>query len=222
MDTRDVIRRWEEVKGSLPEGVKLVAVSKQVGLEAIKALYEAGQRAFGENRVQELLEKQAALPGDAEWHMIGHLQRNKVRSVAPFASMIHGVDSPRLLEAIDREGERVGRVIPCLLQFRVAEEESKFGMTLEEARALLESETFAGARHARVVGVMSMATFTSDEGKVRGEFRRSRALFELLRRDYFAGDAGFKELSMGMSGDYAWAVEEGSTLVRVGSAIFRP
>ncbi|MDR2414086.1 MAG: YggS family pyridoxal phosphate-dependent enzyme [Odoribacteraceae bacterium] len=221
MDTSEVIKRWREVKESLPVGVKLVAVSKHVPVEVIAALYRAGQRAFGENRVQELARKREALPGDVEWHMIGHLQTNKARVIVPFAAMIHGVDSARLLETIDREGARAGRVVPCLLQFRVASEESKFGMTLDEARELLESAAFARMKHARVAGVMSMATFTLDESRVREEFARSRELFETLKRDYFAGDPGFKELSMGMSGDYLLAVAAGSTLVRVGSALFR-
>jgi pyridoxal phosphate enzyme (YggS family) len=202
--------------------VKLVAVSKRVPVAAIEELYRAGQRAFGENRVQELVEKHEALPGDIEWHVIGHLQTNKVKLVAPFVSLIHGVESLRLLETIDREGERNGRVIPCLLQFHIAAEESKFGLDLAGARALLESERYAGMRHVRVVGVMGMATFTRNEEQVRGEFSRLRELFEVLKRDYFAGDAGFKELSMGMSGDYPLAVEAGSTLVRVGSALFGP
>ncbi|MDR2131474.1 MAG: YggS family pyridoxal phosphate-dependent enzyme [Odoribacteraceae bacterium] len=222
MDVSGIVARWEGVKKSLPGGVKLVAVSKKAPEEAIKELYRAGQRAFGENRVQELVEKHAALPGDIEWHMIGHLQTNKVKLVAPFVSLIHGVDSARLLEVIDREGERNGRVIPCLLQFHVAMEESKHGLNLEEARALLESARYAGTRYARVAGVMGMASFTRDAGRVRGEFARLRELFEVLKRDYFAGDEGFRELSMGMSGDYLLAVEAGSTLVRVGSALFWP
>lgn len=221
MDIDNVTRRWREVKDRLPAGVKLVAVSKHVPVELIAGLYAAGQRAFGENRVQELERKREALPPDIEWHAIGHLQTNKVRLVAPYVSMIHGVDSARLLEAIDREAERAGRVIPCLLQFRVATETSKFGMTEREVRALLESEEFARMKHARVAGVMAMATFTRDEALVRGEFARARELFEALKRDYFADDAGFNVLSMGMSGDYRLAVQEGSTLVRLGSALFR-
>jgi pyridoxal phosphate enzyme (YggS family) len=220
MKTTILTERWHRLVESLPAGTRLVAVSKHVPVAAIEELYRAGQRAFGENRVQELLEKRAALPGDVEWHVIGHLQTNKVRLVAPFASLVHVVDSPRLLEALDREGERAGRVIPCLLQFRVAREETKFGLDLAGARALLEGEVHARARHARFAGVMGMATFTRDEGQVRGEFARLRELFETLKRDYFAGDAGFKELSAGMSGDYRLAIEEGSTIVRVGSALF--
>jgi pyridoxal phosphate enzyme (YggS family) len=172
--------------------------------------------------VRELVEKQALLPKDIAWHLIGHLQTNKVKLVAPFVAMIHGVDSLHLLEAIDREGERNGRVIPCLLEFHVAEEESKFGLDLAGARSLLESGSYARMQHVRVAGVMGMATFTRDANRVRAEFARLRELFELLKREYFVTDAGFKELSMGMSGDYPLAIEAGSTLVRVGSALFHP
>jgi pyridoxal phosphate enzyme (YggS family) len=222
MEATDMIMRWRRLKDELPVGVQLVAVSKRESPEAIETLYRAGQRAFGENRVQELVKKQALLPKDIVWHLIGHLQTNKVKLVAPFVAMIHGVDSLHLLEAIDREGERNGRVIPCLLEFHVAEEESKFGLELPGARALLESEEYVRMKHACVVGVMGMATFTRDAGRVRAEFARLRELFELLKREYFAADAAFKELSMGMSGDYPLAIEAGSTLVRVGSALFRP
>lgn len=209
-----------DIAASLPAGVTLVAVSKTKPAELIAEAYGAGQRVFGENKVQEMAEKHAELPGDIEWHMIGHVQTNKVRLMAPFVSLVHGVDSLKVLETIDKEAARAGRVIPCLLQFHIAREETKFGLTLEEARELLESESYRGMRHARVAGVMGMATNTDDEEQVRREFRGLRATFETLRGEYFAGDAGFREVSMGMSGDYRIAVEEGSTMVRVGSAIF--
>jgi pyridoxal phosphate enzyme (YggS family) len=222
MEIQDLITRWHHLRESLPTGVKLIVVSKRETPESIEALYRAGQRAFGENRVQELVEKQAALPADIEWHLIGHLQTNKVRQVAPFVSLIHGVESARLLETIDREGERVGRIIPCLLQFHVAAEETKFGMDLLTARALLESENYAQMRHVRLAGVMGMATFTNDETRIRIDFDRLHTLFDTLKRDYFPGDDAFKELSMGMSGDYPLAIASGSTMIRVGSAIFHP
>jgi pyridoxal phosphate enzyme (YggS family) len=222
METQDLITRWRHLRESLPAGVTLVVVSKRESPESIEVLYRAGQRVFGENRVQELVEKQALLPADIEWHLIGHLQTNKVRQFAPFVTMINGVESARLLEAIDREGERAGRVIPCLLQFHVAAEETKFGMDLPTARALLDSERLARLRHVRVAGVMGMATFTSDEARVRADFDRLRVIFDTLARDYFPGDDAFKELSMGMSGDYPLAIASGSTMIRVGSAIFRP
>ncbi|MDR1415635.1 MAG: YggS family pyridoxal phosphate-dependent enzyme [Odoribacteraceae bacterium] len=218
----NIVKRWQRLRDELPDGVRLVAVSKREPVEAIETLYRAGQRAFGENRARELAEKHDALPEDIEWHMIGHLQSNKVRLVAPFVTLIHGVDSLHLLEAIDGEGARVGRVIPCLLQFHVAEEESKFGLDPAGARALLESGSYANMRHARLDGVMGMATFTPNEGQVRAEFARLRELFGWLKGEFFAGEESFKELSMGMSGDYPLAVEAGSTLVRVGSALFRP
>ena len=215
-----ITTHWQEVLATLPEGVTLVAVSKTKPVEAIEELYQVGQRVFGENRVQELVAKEEVLPKDMEWHMIGHLQTNKVKYVAPFVSLIHGVESARLLEAVNREGERHRRVIPCLLQFHIATEESKFGLDWPEACQLLESESYRGMQNIRIAGVMGMATFTENERQVRREFAQLRQWFEGLKKAYFAEDAGFREVSMGMSGDYRVAIEEGSTMVRVGSSIF--
>ena len=215
-----IVENLKEIAGSLPEGVKLVAVSKTKPVEAIEEAYEAGQRVFGENRVQELAEKYEILPKDIEWHMIGHLQTNKVKYMAAFVSLIHGVESLKLLETIDKEGRKHDRVIPCLLQFYIASEETKFGLDMEEAKALLESDDYRQMKNVKIVGVMGMATNTDDEGQVRREFHHLKESFDELKATYFAGNPEFKELSMGMSGDYRIAVEEGSTMVRVGSSIF--
>ncbi|WP_294142468.1 YggS family pyridoxal phosphate-dependent enzyme [uncultured Sanguibacteroides sp.] len=216
----DISEHLEQVLNNLPQQVKLIAVSKTKPIEAIEEAYKAGQRVFGENRVQELVEKYEALPKDIEWHLIGHLQTNKVKYVAPFVAMIHGVESLRLLDTINKEGEKNGRVIPCLLQFHIAEEETKFGLNEAEAKELLESEIYGRMKNIHIVGVMGMATFTEDREQVRKEFHHLKTIFDGLRQNYFAHDPAFKELSMGMSGDYPIAVEEGSTMVRVGSFIF--
>jgi len=215
-----IVENLKRIAGSLPEGVKLVAVSKTKPVEAIEEAYEGGQRVFGENRVQELAEKYEKLPKDIEWHMIGHLQTNKVKYIAAFVSLIHGVESLKLLETIDKEGKKHNRVIPCLLQFHVASEETKFGLDMDEARALLDSEEYKNMKNVRIVGVMGMATNTDDEARIRREFHHLKVIFDELKKSYFTEDPGFKELSMGMSGDYTIAVKEGSTMVRVGSAIF--
>jgi hypothetical protein len=167
-----------------------------------------------------MLEKRDALPGDIEWHLIGHLQSNKVKYIAPFVRMIHSVDSLRLLEEIDRQAEKAGRVIDCLLQFHVATEETKFGLDESEAIALLESPAFRGMRHVRICGIMGMASFSENTALVRSEFRKLKAIFSHLKAAFFPNEASFCELSMGMSGDWRIAVEEGSTMVRIGSLIF--
>lgn len=215
-----IAENLKQIADSLPEGVKLVAVSKTKPVEAIEEAYNAGQRVFGENRAQELAEKYEVLPKDIEWHLIGHLQTNKVKYVAGFVAMIHGVESLKLLETIDKEAKKHNRVISCLLQFHVAQEETKFGLNMEEAKALLESESYAEMKNVRIEGVMGMATNTENLTQVREEFRHLRRIFEELKQQYFADKPEFKELSMGMSGDYLIAVEEGSTMVRVGSSIF--
>lgn len=215
-----IAENLKQIADSLPEGVKLVAVSKTKPVEAIEEAYNAGQRVFGENRAQELAEKYEVLPKDIAWHLIGHLQTNKVKYVSGFVTMIHGVESLKLLEAIDKEAKKHNRVISCLLQFHVAQEETKFGLDMEEAKALLESESYANMRNVRIEGVMGMATNTENLVQVREEFRRLKGIFEELKQRYFADKPEFKELSMGMSGDYKIAVEEGSTMVRVGSSIF--
>ena len=209
-----------EIRDALPENVKLVAVSKTKPNEDIMEAYQAGQRIFGENKVQELVTKYESLPRDIEWHMIGHLQRNKVKYIAPFVSLIHGVDSFRLLKAIHKEGEKQGRVLRCLLQFHIAEEETKFGLSLEEAEEMLNSEEFQNLQFVRIDGVMGMATFTDDIDQVRREFKGLSTIFEQLKKNYFKDAPHFIERSMGMSGDYKIAVEEGSTMVRIGSDIF--
>ncbi len=210
----------KQVKETLNEGVCLVAVSKTKPNEAILEAYQAGQRVFGENKVQELVKKQEELPKDIEWHFIGHLQTNKVKYIAPFVSLIHGVDSLKLLKTVNKEGRKNKRVIPCLLQFHIAEEESKFGLDLEEAKALLSSPDFAGLEFVEIRGVMGMATYTDDSEQLQKEFRSLKGYFHHLKKLYFQNQASFAEISMGMSGDYQFAVEEGSTMVRVGSKIF--
>lgn len=210
----------KQVKEALNEGVCLVAVSKTKPNEAILEAYQAGQRVFGENKVQELVKKQEELPKDIEWHFIGHLQTNKVKYIAPFVSLIHGVDSLKLLKTVNKEGRKNKRVIPCLLQFHIAEEESKFGLDLEEAKALLSSPDFAGLEFVDIRGVMGMATYTDDSEQLQKEFRSLKDYFHHLKKHYFQNQASFAEISMGMSGDYQFAVEEGSTMVRVGSKIF--
>lgn len=210
-----------ELRSALtPHHVTLVAVSKTQPPERIMELYAQGQRIFGENRPQELVAKRAALPDDIEWHLIGHLQTNKVRLVAPFVHMIHSVDSLRLLEEIERQAARCGRLIDCLLQFHIAQEETKFGLNETEARALLESAEYAAMRHIRLCGVMGMASFSEDMNLVRSEFQDLRKIFGRLKSHYFAEQQQFRHLSMGMSSDWRIAVEEGSTMVRVGSALF--
>ncbi len=200
--------------------VALVAVSKTQPPERVLELYHQGQRIFGENRAQELVAKAAELPNDIVWHLIGHLQTNKVKLVAPVVSMIQSVDSLRLLEEIERQAAAHNRVIDCLLQFHIANEETKFGLSESEACSLLESDAFRRMTHVRICGVMGMATFTNDQEHVRGEFRHLRAIFERLRTQYFPDAPYFREISMGMSSDWPIAAEEGATMVRIGSLIF--
>ncbi|MDP4183627.1 MAG: YggS family pyridoxal phosphate-dependent enzyme [Bacteroidota bacterium] len=210
----------EEIKALLPEHVKLIAVSKTNPVEAILEAYHAGYSVFGENKVQELCSKYEVLPKDIEWHLIGHLQTNKVKYVAPFVSLIHSVDSLRLLSAINKEGLKNNRVIDCLLQFHIATEETKFGFDEEEARTMLSSIEYRELKNIRIRGVMGMATFTDDKERVRNEFRSLHAIFASLKSDIFKDDSEFKEISMGMSDDFLLAIEEGSTIVRVGTRIF--
>jgi pyridoxal phosphate enzyme (YggS family) len=199
---------------------KLVAVSKTQSKEAILAAYQAGQRIFGENKVQELIAKQEDLPKDIEWHLIGHLQTNKVKFIAPFVHTIQSVDSFRLLQEIDKQAQKHHRVQDCLLQIYIAEEETKFGLSLAEATGILSSPAFENLKNICLTGVMGIATNTPDESQLRKEFRALKSVFQQLKKQFFAGDDGFREISMGMSADFELAIEEGSTLVRVGSAIF--
>jgi len=182
--------------------------------------YNAGQRIFGENKVQEMSAKQPDLPDDIQWHFIGHLQTNKVKYIAPFVAMIESVDRMKVLKEINKQAAAANRVIPCLLQFHIAEEDTKFGLDLTEAKALLTSDQFKAMQNIKLHGVMGMATFTEDMTRVRREFKALRTIFKKLKDEFFAEDAHFCELSMGMSGDYQVAIEEGSTMIRVGSLIF--
>ncbi len=208
------------ILAELPPTVRLVAVSKTQSPEKIMALYQQGQKIFGENKVQELTEKQEALPKDIEWHFIGHLQTNKVKYIAPFVHCIHSVDSLKLLQEIDRQAKKHERVIQCLLQFHVAEEETKFGLNLKEAEELLQAPDFQLFKNANIAGVMGMATFTDDPGQVRREFRQLKNIFDTLKKKHYEEQPQFREISMGMSGDYKIAVEEASTMVRIGTALF--
>lgn len=211
----------EQIKADLNSSkTLLVAVSKTKPMAQIEDLYEQGQRDFGENRIQELQEKEAALPKTIRWHFIGHLQTNKVKYIAPFVHLIHAVDSLKLLKEINKQAARNERIIPCLLQFKIAEEESKYGLDATSVKALLESASFQELEHIQIAGVMGMATFTDNMDQVRTEFKRLKGYFDLLQTTYFAAHPEFKEISMGMSGDYKIAIEEGSTMVRVGSLLF--
>lgn len=200
--------------------VKLVAVSKTQPPERIMEVYNYGQRIFGENRVQEMLLKQAALPKDIQWHLIGHLQSKKVKQITPFVRMIHSVDSLSLLAEIDKQAQKVGRTIDCLLQFHIAEEASKFGLDLTTAQQLLDSADYRAMQNVRICGVMGMATFTDNENQIRTEFLHLKMIFDQLKADFFVDKPFFKEISMGMSGDWEIAVAAGSTMVRIGSLIF--
>lgn len=205
---------------NLPEHCKLVAVSKTQPVEKILEAYQAGQKTFGENKVQELVPKYEALPKDIEWHMIGHLQSNKVKYIAPFVHWIHSVDSEKLLVEINKQAEKSGRVIFCLLQIHIAAEETKFGFSREEALTLVRSPLLATLKNIQIKGLMGMATFTEDEAQVRREFRSLKNLFIEIRQLPVPQNIQMQELSMGMSGDYKIAIEEGSTMIRVGSSIF--
>ena len=215
-----IAKELELIKGSIPASVTLVAVSKTKPIELLKEAYAAGQRHFGENRVQELEEKYNALPKDICWHMIGHLQSKKVKTIAPFVHLIHGVDSFKLLAEINKQALKNNRIIDCLLQFFIAQEETKFGFDLEEALEMLGSNEFVALKNIRLVGIMGMATFTDDKDQIRTEFKTLASYFDQLKSTHFSNAPYFKEISMGMSGDYAIAIEEGSTMVRIGSAIF--
>ena len=216
----DVAANLQAVRNSLPEGVRLVAVSKFHPAEYIREAYNAGQRVFGESREQELSVKQPALPQDIEWHFIGHLQTNKVKYIAPYIAMIHAVDTFRLLAEIDKQAAKAGRVIPCLLEIHIAQEDSKYGFTFDSCRKMLLEEPWRSLQHIRIAGVMGMATNTDDSAEVQKEFAALKQFFDELKERFFADDPNFREISMGMSHDYLLAVAEGSTLVRVGSKIF--
>jgi pyridoxal phosphate enzyme (YggS family) len=215
-----VAKNLSDIKNNLPATVKLVAVSKTKPSELIQEAYKAGQRIFGENRVSELAEKAEQLPKDIEWHMIGHLQSKKVKTIAPFVSLIHGVDSFKLLKEINKQALKNNRIIDCLIQFHIASEATKYGFDYAEVEEMLDSPDFFELKNVRIVGVMGMATFTDDQTKVAAEFNLLHTYFGKLKANQFKFADYFTELSMGMSGDYEIAIQEGSTMIRVGSSIF--
>lgn len=213
-----IAQRLDNILATLPAGVRLVAVSKFHPAETIREAYDAGQRCFGESRAQELLAKYQQLPQDIEWHFIGHLQTNKVKYIVPFVSLIHSVDSVRLLDEIERQAERVGRVVDCLLEVHVAQEDTKYGFSLDDCREFCTAENVVTYPHIRFRGIMGMASNTDDDGQVKREFAQLKQLFDEVRGNM--SDASFDTLSMGMSHDYLMAVEQGSTMVRIGTTIF--
>lgn len=210
----------DALRQSVPEHVKIVAVSKFHPADEILEAYHSGQKLFGESRVQELTEKQPALPADIEWHFVGSLQRNKVKFIAPFVSLIHSLDSERLMREIEKQATANNRTVACLLQLHVADEETKSGFSPDECRQFLAEGKWRECSHIQFAGVMGMATYTDDVEQVRSEFRQIKLLFDEFKQQYFTGDEHFKEISMGMSGDYSIAVEEGATIIRVGTLIF--
>jgi len=209
-----------KIKARLPDGVRLIAVSKFQPVEIIRAAYDAGQKIFGENRVQELIAKQPSLPQDIEWHFIGTLQTNKVKYIAPFVSMIQSVDSLKLLQEVDRQAKNNARVIRVLIEVHIAEEESKHGFTVDDCKALFSGDILKRFAHVQVCGLMGMATFTDDMAQVSREFGILKTLFDEIRLLPAIDRSVFKELSMGMSDDFPVAIEKGSTMVRIGTAIF--
>lgn len=215
-----VSQNLTELKKQLPANVTLVAVSKTKPAEQIMEAYQSGHRIFGENKVQEMTKKYEQLPKDIQWHMIGHLQRNKVKYIAPYVSLIHSVDSLRLLQTINKEGAKNNRVIPCLLQIHIAKEETKFGLNETELFEILDGDEIKNLNNITINGLMGMATFTEDKEKIRSEFKTLKNLFDTVKNRYFSDNSTFSVLSMGMSGDYQIAIEEGSNMIRVGSAIF--
>ncbi|PQJ32033.1 YggS family pyridoxal phosphate enzyme [Nonlabens arenilitoris] len=218
MSIKDHLLRFRE---SIEPKATLVAVSKTKPISDVQEAYDAGQRHFGENKIQEMTEKWETLPKDIYWHMIGHTQRNKVKYMAPYVHLIHSVDSPRLLKEINKQAEKNERVIDCLLQIHIAEEETKFGFDQNELLELLSSDAFAGYKNVRITGLMGMATFTDNEEQVRKEFKSLKTLLDHINDNHLISDShDLKTLSMGMTGDYKIAIEEGSTMVRIGSAIF--
>lgn len=215
-----VSENLNKVRSTLPAGVKLIAVSKTKPISAIVDAYNCGQRLFGENKVQELTEKFESLPKDIEWHLIGHLQTNKVKYVASFVAMVHAVDSLKLLAEINKEASKYNRIINCLLQFHIAQEDTKFGLDFDGACEILDSSDFRDMKNVHISGVMGMATYTDNVEQVSSEFGSLRNIFIELKNRYFTDDSAFSEISMGMSDDYLIAIEQGATMVRVGSTIF--
>jgi pyridoxal phosphate enzyme (YggS family) len=204
------------IKSQLPEHVTLVAVSKTKPVSDLMEAYTAGQRIFGENKIQEMVEKHEQMPKDVEWHMIGHVQRNKVKYMASFVALIHGVDNLKLLKEINKQAQKHNRIINCLLQIKIASEDSKFGMTAQAAQDIFNSDEFTGLKNIKVVGVMGMATFTDNETQLKKEFKSLKTAFDTFNTQ----NSGLRIISMGMSGDYKLAIECGSNMIRVGSSIF--
>jgi pyridoxal phosphate enzyme (YggS family) len=216
----DIASNISNIKSQLPSSVKLIAVSKTKPVNDIIEAYNAGQRYFGENRVQELLNKKDLLPKDIEWHLIGHLQSNKVKYIVPFISMIQSIDSYKLLAIVNAETLKINRIVDCLLQIHIAAEETKFGFSMQELHENLQSNNVLNLKNVRICGVMGMATFTSDTNQVKQEFGYLRDCFQSLKENFFRLNTCFLEISMGMSGDFELALKEGSTMVRIGSLIF--
>ncbi|MEA4968548.1 MAG: YggS family pyridoxal phosphate-dependent enzyme [Bacteroidaceae bacterium] len=215
-----IAENLKKIEQEIPNNVKIIAVSKTHPKEMIQEVYDFGHRVFGENKAQEMTDKYEALPKDIEWHMIGHLQTNKVKYIAPFVSMIHSVDSLKLLKEIEKEAIKNNRVIDCLLQIDIANEDTKFGMLEKEAIELLSSEDFAQLKNIRTCGVMGIGSITVDINKTRQEFKNLKVTFLTLKEKFFKNEDYFTEISMGMSSDYDIAIEEGSTIIRIGSLIF--
>lgn len=215
-----VLRNIQEIRNHIPANVKLVCVSKFHPESAVLEAYEAGERIFGESRVQELLDKQPNLPADIHWHFIGHLQTNKIKYIVPFVDLIHGVDSLKVLKEIDKQAEKAGRVVSCLLQVHIAQEETKFGFSAGELAEMLESDEFREMKNVVISGLMGMATLTDNSSQIRQEFRKLKVLRDEIKQLYFTLNNSFTELSMGMSDDYLIAIEEGSTMIRIGTSIF--
>jgi pyridoxal phosphate enzyme (YggS family) len=209
-----------KIKQSIKQGIRIVVVSKTQPAQSIRELYDSGHRIFGENKAQELINKHPQLPSDIEWHFIGHLQTNKVKQVVSLASVIQSIDSIKLFREIVKEAQKQNKSLDCLLQFHIATEETKFGLDETEAAELIDSEIYRGQSDVRITGVMGMATFTTDETKVRMEFRKLKQIFDHLKDKFFRDKEFFRDISMGMSGDYHIAIEEGSTIIRIGTAIF--
>ncbi len=210
----------KQIRESIPTYVTLIAVSKFKPVSVIKEAYDGGQRIFGENKAQEMTEKHQLLPQDIQWHFIGHLQTNKVKYIIPYVTMIHSVDSMKLLQEINRVSEQNNRIVDCLIQFHIAAEESKFGFSFPEVEKMISGNEFQALNHIRVCGVMGMATLTDNQELIRSEFKTLKEYFLILKDRYFTNQDSFKEISMGMTDDYKIAIEEGSTMIRVGSAIF--
>ncbi len=215
-----IAEQLKQVLSELPEGVRLVAISKFHPIEAIEEAYRAGQRIFGESKVQEMTAKYEHLPKEIEWHFIGHLQTNKVKYIVPYVALIHGIDSFKLLTEVNKQATKVGRIINCLLQLHIAQEESKFGFTPDECKQMLASGEWRDLKNIQICGLMGMATNSDNSEQVKHEFQLLSNLFQELKETYFSENSAFKELSMGMSDDYPEAIAAGSTLVRIGSKIF--